>query len=167
MDEWINQNLGSILTALSILAAITTWAVAFARDRAARKMSHTADVIANLSINERLAEATFQMSKRINERAKIIVEDLDLEAERHVVDILDYYEYLCELYYREVLDKGTIIHLRGRLMRRTFEICEEYISAKRKAQQRPELYLRFEQLVTEKTQYAIQGAPADAKQGRG
>jgi hypothetical protein len=88
----LQENLDGILTAISIIFAILTWVVSFSRDRKARRMEHTADVIANISINDRLAKANFVMFRIINPNEIISVEDLDIETERHILAILDYYE---------------------------------------------------------------------------
>ncbi len=45
--------------------------------------------------------------------------------------------------------RAPVVHLRGGLIRGTYDACEGYIRAKREAQGRTELYLRFEELAKE------------------
>jgi hypothetical protein len=63
--------------------------------------------------------------------------------ERHVVKIPDYYEYTCELYESGILNRATIISLRGQLTARTYSTCEQYITEIRKRQKR-HIYSTFE-----------------------
>jgi len=149
MNKWVINNLGNILTSLSILLALITWLITFLRDRKIRKMNLTALTVANISTNERLAEANFQMAILINENKKIDVENLDITVERHIIDLLDYYEYLCELFHCNILDKNTVIHIRGGAILKTYKLCDDYIFAIRKKQNRPQLYSQFEQFAIE------------------
>lgn len=134
------------LTALSIIVATATWLVTYFRDRRAHQVAHTVDVIAGLSVSDRLAESTFQVTRLINSGKPISLDDIDPKTESHVVDILDYYEFLAELCGEGVLNRKTIESLRGRLMRRTWNICEPYI-AQTRALQRRKVYSGFGQFV--------------------
>lgn len=107
---------------------------------------YRAQPIANLSVSDSLAEATYQVTRLINDGRKIAYNTLDPAAERHVVKILDYYEYMCELYESGIVSKSTIVTLRGRLMIHTWDTCEQYILETRKRQRR-EIYSSFERFV--------------------
>ena len=148
MSAGVRINVSDLLTSGAILVALVTWWVTFQQARRSEKIARTAGVIENLSVSESLAEATFQVTKLINDGKCISYNTLDPDTERHVVKILDYYEYMCELYQSGILSKATIATLRGRLMVRTWDICEHYILETRKRQRR-EIYSAFERFVQE------------------
>jgi hypothetical protein len=139
-------NVGELLTSGAILVALATWWLTFQQARRSEKIARTAEVIANLSVSDSLAEATFQVTRLINDGRKVTYNTLDQTAERHVVKILDYYEYMCELYESGILSKATIVALRGRLMVRTWDTCEHYILETRRRQKR-EIYSAFGRFV--------------------
>ena len=136
----------NLLTSISILIALLTWFFTHLSSQKNQKISHTAQIIANLSTCERLAESSFQLTRLINRSTKITFSEIDEGTERYVVDILDYYEYLCDLYERGVLDRQTILTLRGKLMKKTYEACSDYIQGTRDAQKR-KVYSGFERFV--------------------
>lgn len=136
------------LTSGAILVALVTWWLTFQNARRSEKIARTAEVIANLSVSDALAEATYQVTRLINEGKKLSCSVLDEAAERHVVKILDYYEYMCELYESGILNRATIASLRGQLMVRTYNTCEQYISETRKRQKR-HIYSAFERFVND------------------
>ena len=135
-----------ILTALSILIATITGLTTYIQNRKAQKVAHTASVIANISTSERLAESSFCITKLINSKQQISLAGLDPKTESHMVDILDYYEFLCDLYEAGVINRLTLIELRGQLMKRTWEVCETYIMETRLIQNR-QVYSGFEKFV--------------------
>lgn len=85
------------------------------------------------------------MSLRIESGEELILAELDEESERPIVDLLSYYEYLCELHSKNVFDENVIIHLRGGHMKKTLKLCRNFITDRRMKQGRKELYLKFEQ----------------------
>ncbi len=141
-------NAGELLTSGAILVALVTWWVTFRQVRRSERVARTAEVIANLSVAETLAEATYQVTRLINDGKRILYDSLDESTERHVVKILDYYEYMCELYESGILSKKTIVTLRGQLMARTYDTCENYILETRKRQHR-QVYEAFERFVND------------------
>jgi len=74
------------------------------------------------------------------------------------VKILDYYEYMCELYESGILSKKTIVTLRGQLMIRTYDACEGYIRETRKRQGRL-VYEAFERFVNDLRGEAVSVGP--------
>jgi hypothetical protein len=139
-------NVGDLLTSCTILVALVTWWVTFQQARRSERAARTADVIANLSVSEALAEATYQVTRLINDGERVLYSSLDESTERHVVKILDYYEYMCDLYESGILSKETIVSLRGNLMVRTYTTCEDYILETRRRQER-QVYAAFERFV--------------------
>lgn len=138
--------MANLLTALSVLAALFTWYVTHRRDVYHKRIEYTAEVLSALSTSDRLSESSFQVTRLINQGVRISLADIDPDVERHVVDILDYYEFLCDLYTKRVIDQKTVIQLRGRLMRRTWNLCEQYVRETGEAQKRT-VYDGFENFV--------------------
>lgn len=165
-------NIGELLTSGAILVALVTWLLTFQQVRRSERAARTAEVIANLSVSETLAEATYQVTKLINDGQLVLYSSLQESTERHVVKILDYYEYMCELYESGILSKRTIVILRGQLMARTYDTCENYILETRNRQGR-QVYEAFERFVKGlpgradsgqsylSGSHAISGSPAD------
>jgi hypothetical protein len=139
-------NVGDILTSCAILVALVTWWVAYQQARRSERAARTAEVIANLSTSEALAEATYQVTRLINGGKQVRYTSLDESTERHVVKILDYYEYMCELCDSGILSRETVVSLRGNLMARTYDACQDYILETRRRQGR-QVYEAFERLV--------------------
>jgi len=139
-------DVGDILTSCAILVALITWWATFLQARRTERVARTAEVIANLSVSESLAEATYQVTRLINSNTRVLYSSLDESAERHIVKILDYYEYMCDLYESGILSKATIASLRGNLMARTWDTCEDYVQETRRRQGR-QVYAAFERFV--------------------
>ena len=132
----MNISVSDGLTSATIIVALVTWWITFRRERAADKAARTAEVLAAFSLSEPLVEASFQLTRRINNGEKVPYDGLDPATERNVITVLDYYEYLCELYESGILSRRTIATIRGRLMVRTFIVCEDYINETRRRQNR-------------------------------
>lgn len=139
-------NVGDLLTSCAVLVALVTWWVTFQQARRSERAARTAEVIANLSVSDALAEATYQVTRLINSRVQILYSSVDESTERHVVKILDYYEYICDLYESGILSRKTIVSLRGNLMARTYDTCQDYILETRRRQER-QVYAAFERFV--------------------
>ena len=137
--------MADILTAVSILVAAITWLMTRLNERSDRRVAHTATVIASLSTSERLGASSAEVTRLINSGRPVTAE-IDPKTESHVIDILDYYEFVTALCAGGVVDKDTITLLRGRLMQRTWAICEPYIMHTRTVQAR-DVYAGFERFV--------------------
>jgi hypothetical protein len=133
-------------TAASVLIGAVTWLVSHRREQGQARISHTADLIANISTSERLADANYSVTTLINSGGRPALADIEPELELHVVTMLDYYEYIAELCMRGVVDKPTVVSLRGNLMRRTWDACSRYIADTRERQRRL-VYIEFERFV--------------------
>lgn len=108
MLEWLTNHAGQALTALSVLLAALTWYIGQSRTRRARIAAYTADAISSISTSERLAEADFQMTRLINAGELVDESAIPHETDRHIIALLDYYEYLCQLYVSGLVDKPTV-----------------------------------------------------------
>jgi hypothetical protein len=144
---------------LTVVFATATWAVTEWRNRKAQRTSHTADVLAALSTSERLAESSYQVTRLINAGARVSLSGIDPKTEAHVVDILDYYEFLCDLYASGPLSRKTITEVRGQLMKRTWDVCEPYIMETRAVQGR-KVYSAFQGFVEELSRASGPGTTA-------
>lgn len=140
------EKAAAFATAVSVIIGAATWWVSHRREQRQSRISHTADLIANISTSERLADASYAVTALINSRRSLALADIDPELERHVVTMLDYYEYIAELCMRGVVDKPTIVSLRGNLMQRTWAVCSGYVADTRDRQQRL-VYIEFERFV--------------------
>lgn len=132
MSDWI--------AAGSVVVALLTWVVSQVRDRRARKASHTADFLAQLLTNDALAEANLNVVMMIDAGEPIDPKALDRDTERHILRLLNYYEYVCSFYYEGVLDKKLVNELRGGPMRRAFRVLEGVIAAWRDQANAPKLF---------------------------
>ena len=85
---------GDILTAASLIVAIILGVLGYlsARDRAVR--SHTLDLLAMISNNDKLAESDFKMTRLINSKIWLNDELMDDETDRYIINLLDFYEFL-------------------------------------------------------------------------
>ncbi|MEW5926568.1 MAG: DUF4760 domain-containing protein [Gemmatimonadota bacterium] len=133
---------------VSVALGVITLVATHRKDRYIQQVAHTAGILANLSTSERLAESSFQVTRLINSGATVSMSGIDPVTESHVVDILDYYEFLCDLYRNGVVNRATIEEIRGQLMKRTWILCEPYIMETRERQGR-RVYSGFEEFVKE------------------
>ena len=140
-DVW--GQIGSVSTSISVLIGLATWLVTHLWDRRCAKVAHTANLISDLSTCEGLAAADYFVTTLVNAGRPVGKAELDDAGERHVTAILNYYEYVCDACVAGVVDRRTIVNLRGKLMRRTWLICEPYVTAVRDLQRR-RIYSEFE-----------------------
>lgn len=127
--------MGELIAAASVIVAAVTWFISQARDRERRQIAHSADLIATISAHEHLAKADFVMARMICKGDPIEEVGGDLLAEeldRHVMALLDYYEFVATLYFANVVHCQTIERLRGPTMRRAWHLCEGYIKNRRR-----------------------------------
>ncbi|HEX2191481.1 MAG TPA: DUF4760 domain-containing protein [Longimicrobiaceae bacterium] len=127
---------GAVSIVVSVLIAVWSVLATHRKDRSVQQIAHTANILANLSTSERLAESSYQLTRLINAGATVSMSGIDPATEAHVVDVLDYYEFLCDLYENGIVNRGTVREIRGQLMKRTWTICEPYIMETRELQGR-------------------------------
>jgi len=144
MLTWIINNLGHILTSATIVVAFATW---YSTQRKAAKseiISYTTSLLSQTKTVSHMAEADFLVNSMINKKEKINHESISLETEKAIFLMLNYYEYLCSLVELGVIDRNTLLHLRGGLMKRTYLLCGPYIIQYRKVQNRDEIYRKLQ-----------------------
>lgn len=117
-------------TALSIVGGVIAWLFQHWRDQRKEKIQKTVELLLPFTTSDRLAEGNVLMAKLIAGGEKPSLGN-DPEIDKKLIDLLDYYEFLCELLERKVLDQDTVLSLRGRLLGATFLVCGEFIDALR------------------------------------
>lgn len=132
-------------TALSIAGGVVAWLVQHWRDNRRERVQKTVEMLMPFTTSERLAEANVVMAKLIG-AGEAPVLGADPEVDRRIIDLLDYYEFLCELLARGVLDRPTVLSLRGRLLGKIFLHCRDYIEALRRRHGRG-VYVAIEDVV--------------------
>jgi hypothetical protein len=144
-------------TAASILVALVFGVATVVQLRQAQRRQHTVGLITAFQSTEVLAAADTWMATRISTRRRV---DAEIAAgdERHVISMLDYYEFLATLAMRGLIDVPLLLDLRGGAMARCLDICRAYI-ADRREHVAPGLYGCFELFVSEYSRRAGRGQP--------
>jgi hypothetical protein len=143
--KWVIQNLSDSLTAISIIVAIFFGLLGLWWNIKSQKRAHTIDLISNFSTNSELSESDFQISSAASKQIEISGTKIDPELDRHIMKVLDYYEFLAVSYFDGALDKKTLVDLRGNAMKRSYDICRKYISDRQDSCGN-EIYAHFEKL---------------------
>jgi hypothetical protein len=117
-------------TAASILIAVVFGVVTVYQQRQAQRRQHTVGLITAFQSADQLAAADVWMATRITNHREVGA-DITEADERHVITILDYYEFLATLALRGLVDTPLLIRLRGGTMARCFQLCRTYIADRR------------------------------------
>jgi hypothetical protein len=111
---------------VSVLVAIATYLFTHYNDKRKEKVQKTVELLMPFTTSDRLAKGNVLVSTMItNDKTPILGESK--EVDESLIDLLDYYEFLCELLEREVADKETVLQLRGRLLGKTYSILLPFI----------------------------------------
>lgn len=143
------MTIGHILTVVSILVAAGLGLLGFVYNHKTRQRALTVELLGHFSINDRIASANFTMSKLINEKEVLNGSEIEDDVDQHVLDLLNYYEFLATSYQQGALDKDVITHVRGGAMSRAFDVCAQYIEDRRRSLDAPNLYQNYEKFVTD------------------
>lgn len=150
-------------TAASVLIAVVFGVSTVFQVRQTQRRQHTVDLLTNFQSSEALSVADVWMAHRIAQHRQIEV-DIPLDEERHVIAMLDYYDFLSELALRGLVDVSLLLGQRGGAMTRCFGICRGYIT-NRRGTVAPDLYSDFEILVGEHARRVRNRNSAPAGQG--
>jgi hypothetical protein len=142
-------------TAASILVAVVFGVATVVQLRQSQRRQHTVGLITAFQSTEVLAAADTWMATRISRRHRVEA-GIPADDERHVISMLDYYEFLSSLALRGLIDVPLLLDLRGGTMARCHEVCVDYI-ADRREHVGPELYSCFELFVGEYARRAVRG----------
>jgi hypothetical protein len=130
-------------TAASILVAVVFGAVTVFQQRQAQRRQHTVGLLTAFQSADQLAAADIWMATRIS-RGQEVGADIGRADERHVITMLDYYEFLAVLALRGLVDTPLLVRLRGGTMSRCFYLCRGYIEDRRR-HAGPEIYRCLEE----------------------
>ncbi|MFC6021101.1 hypothetical protein ACFP2T_33625 [Plantactinospora solaniradicis] len=134
-------------TAASILVAVVFGAVTVLQQRQSQRRQHTVGLMTAFQSAERLSTADVWMAGRITS-GRTVDADLAPDDERHVIPLLDYYEFLAVLAVRGLVDVPLLLNLRGGTMTRCFDLCRGYIEDRR-IRAGAEVYQALEMLAAE------------------
>jgi hypothetical protein len=134
-------------TAASILVAVVFGAATVLQTRQTQRRQHSVELIMSFQTTDALVAADVWMADRI-ESGEPVGPALPADEQRHVVTMLDYYEFLSSLALRGYVDVRMLLGLRGGAMSRCYECCREYIDHRRE-HVGDELYRSVQVLVRE------------------
>lgn len=136
--------LSDVLTSLSLLIVLATWLLTHMRTKKDTKITNTVNLINHLSTVPHLLEADLSIRQVISRDDGLITDNLDEATQRDLNIILDYYEFISELYEKDIIDRESVEHLRGGLMMELYDKSRTYIESCRAELQRDDLYKKFE-----------------------
>jgi len=136
-----------LLTFLWLLVAFFTWLLTHLKTRKDLKTTNTVNLINNLSTIEHLLKSDLAVRNAIRKNRDFSPDKIDENLADDLSVLLDYYEFLSDLYDRNEVDKSSIEHLRGQLMLETYGKSKPYIEHWRSELGRNDLYQKYENLV--------------------
>lgn len=139
--------IAELLTASSVFVAVILGVVGFVENRRAQRRSYTVSLVSNFMLSGQLARSDFQMTRLINTGTRLDGHTIDDETDAHVINLLDYYEFLATAHADGALDPDVILHVRGGPMSRAYDVCEQYIEDRRTSLGAPNLYRNYCTLV--------------------
>lgn len=142
-------SVGSLIpeTAASVLVAVVFGVATVLQGRQAQRRQYTVGLLTNFQSTETLNVADVWMAERITAR-RPVESDVTFDGHRHVLAMLDYYEFLSSLALRGLVDTQLLMSQRGGTMTRCFTTCRDYIM-NRRSEVGAELYGCFEIFVDE------------------
>lgn len=117
-------------TAASILVAVVFGAATVLQTRQTQRRQHSVELIMNFQTTDALVAADAWMACRIAAHEPVGPE-VSADEARHVITMLDYYEFLSALALRGYVDVRMLLGLRGGAMSRCYECCRDYIDHRR------------------------------------
>lgn len=139
-------NTADMLTLAGVTFAFLTWLITHLKSQKELKLHNTINLINNLSVVEHLQQADISIRKNMLAGEIPKNETLSPETEKALVTLLDYYEFLAELYWNKTINRKAVSHLRGGLMTQLFLWSKPYIQSQRETQARSDLWQKFEKL---------------------
>lgn len=118
------------LTALSVAVAVVFGMVTSLQNAQMHRRAHTITLLTAFSTAETLAASDARMA-RIISLGQVIDDAVDEETDRHVINLLDYYEFICCAAQHRHIDPSTVVELRGSAMRAAYKACAPYLAARR------------------------------------
>jgi hypothetical protein len=118
------------LTALSIAVAVLFGTVTSLQNAHMHRRAHTIKLLTAFSTAETLSASDYRMA-RIIASGRRIDDDVDAETDMHVINLLDYYEFICCAALHRHIDPAIVVELRGSAMRAAYAACSPYLAARR------------------------------------
>lgn len=140
-------SIADVVTMVSVMVAVVFGIVSVRQNKKMQRRELTVQMLGNFSLNEILAVSDNRMAMLIKNNTRLDGTTIDDQTDGHVINMLDYYEFLCVSCQQKVLDVETVIYIRGGAMSRAYDVCEQYIKDRRKALAHPDLYASFEHMV--------------------
>lgn len=150
VEAWI----GLDTTAISILVGFLGGFAAFVERAKTEERFYTVSLLQSISTSETLAGSDSWMAERLHERSDLTEEHLDDQGRFHLVNLLDYYEFLAVLDRKGVVDGSLVRSLRGPAMSAAFRAAEPYINSRRQRTGNEMLYARLERFARDQERLA-------------
>ncbi|MEL7547690.1 MAG: hypothetical protein AAGJ84_13635 [Pseudomonadota bacterium] len=146
----LNENSSAIrdLTLVSLVAGIVLATLGYQQSSAQTLTNRTLNLLAMISESEIISESDYQMARWIAAGERFDG-DVDRDTDRHIINLLDYYEFLGVAWERGAVQRDTLLMVRCGPMVRAFEVNQQYIRDRRMSLNAPNLYARYEHLVRE------------------
>lgn len=139
-----------ILTLLSIVIGLLTFAIGYVNQREAERRQRTFEFIQNI-VKEGTAanRSNLIFSGWLRDGKVFEGDDVEADLDEIIIALLDQYDLIADVSMKGVIDRKMIArHLGGR-MKSSFKALSAYISARRERLERPALYASLERFVDE------------------
>lgn len=149
---FLSYNLESIttshlLTLISLIFGSITFILGINLGGRHLKRQNTVHVLTQIFSTEALSAANAKLAQ-INldvQRGNYTLDgNVPEEIDKHIIVMLDFYEFISHGAIYGTLSAKTIKYQRGGTMRTTFQACEKYITERRELLERPNLYHSYE-----------------------
>ncbi len=134
------------LTLVSLVVGIVLASVGYLQTNTQALTNRTLDLLSNISLNENIAESDLRMARWIKAGERFTGE-VDVEKDRHIINLLDYYEFVGVAWEQGAVHEETLMVARCGPMIRAYEVNRQYIADRRRTLGAPNLYRRLEHLV--------------------
>ena len=147
MEKYLTE----ILTFLWLAVAFFTRLFTHVRTKRIEKINNTVQLIKHLSTVPALLEADLAVRHVIRQNEGGADANQNGPFEKQLVTLLDYYEFIAQLYVDDAIDQKSVRHLRGRLIAETYQTFHPYIKKLRQdcGKRGDDLYRELELLAVE------------------
>lgn len=132
---------GHLLTTSSLLIAVATFVVGFLSKRRTDRLTRTLTFIREIYERDGpIRKANLELAMWLSHKKSLHPSDLDINEEKTLVVLLDYFDLIADSANRGIVDPEMIVTHLGGKMRSIFLCANEYILSKRGMLNRPNLY---------------------------
>lgn len=118
------------MTGISVGIALVFGMITALQNEWGERRRTTIDLLANFSISDSLSESDAVVARRLVEGSPI-GPDVEFDFDQHLMQILDYYEFLCRSAYMGALDRRTLAVTRRNAIRLLRDRSRPYVEARR------------------------------------